>query len=130
MGIKVEAAAYNIIGGRKNNEDNFYLNGVYLKREQMDGGGKVGVQCAQSVQLYAVFDGMGGGEFGEQASCFAASRLKEYQDSCEHIDNSDNLRKFLTETSKGIDRISEENALRSGSCGSTAAILVIGDWWY
>ena len=51
MGIKVEAAAYNIIGGRKNNEDNFYLNGVYLKREQMDGGGKVGVQCAQSVQL-------------------------------------------------------------------------------
>ena len=28
MGIQIEAAAYNIIGRRKNNEDNFYLNGV------------------------------------------------------------------------------------------------------
>lgn len=130
MGIKVEAAAYNIIGGRKNNEDNFYLNGVYLKREQMDGGGKVGVQCAQSVQLYAVFDGMGGGEFGEQASFCAAQKLCEYQLSSEHIDNAENIRNFLTETSKEIDKISTDNNLRSGACGSTAAMLVVGDWWY
>ena len=54
MGIRVEAAAYNAIGGRKNNEDNFYLNGIFLKREQMDRGGKVSVQNAQPVQVYAV----------------------------------------------------------------------------
>ncbi len=130
MGIRIDAAAYNIIGGRKNNEDNFYLNGVFLKREQMDGGGKVSVQSTQSAQVYAVFDGMGGGEFGEQASFYAASSLKGYQDSSEHIDNSENLRRFLTDTSKGIDQISADNHLRSGSCGSTAAILIIGDWWY
>ena len=130
MGIKVEAAAYSSIGDRKNNEDNFYLNGIFLKREQMDRGGKVSLCNEKPIQVYAVFDGMGGGEFGEYASYYAASCLKQYQDGSEHLDHSENLRAFLTETSRGIDRISTEHGLRSGSCGSTAAILIIGDWWY
>ena len=80
--------------------------------------------------MYAVFDGMGGGEFGEQASFCAAQKLCEYQLSSEHIDNAENIRNFLTETSKEIDKISTDNNLRSGACGSTAAMLVVGDWWY
>lgn len=130
MGIRIEAAAYSTIGGRKNNEDNFYLNGPYLKQEQMDQGGKVSAEVAKPLQVYAVFDGMGGGDFGEYASSFAASELKKYQESSDHVDNADNLRRFLTETSQGIDRISREHGLRSGSCGSTAAMLIVGDWWY
>jgi len=40
MRYTIEAAVRNHIGKvRKNNEDNFYLNGSYLKREQMDAGG-------------------------------------------------------------------------------------------
>jgi len=130
MGIKIEAAAYSSIGGRKNNEDNFYLNGVFLKREQMDGGGKVSQVNTQSLQVYAVFDGMGGGDFGEYASSFAAGQLKEYHDNSEHVDHAENLRRFLTETSQGIDKISSDHGLRSGACGSTVAMLVVGDWWY
>lgn len=130
MGIKIEAAAYNSIGGRKNNEDNFYLNGPFLRQEQMDQGGKIALESDQPLQVYAVFDGMGGGDFGEYASSYAAGELKKYHESSEHVDNADNLRHFLTETSKGIDKISAEHGLRSGSCGSTAAMLIIGDWWY
>ncbi len=130
MGIKVEAAAYSSIGGRKNNEDNFYLNGLFLKREQMDKGGKVSATNTQPIQVYAVLDGMGGGDFGEYASFYAASQIKEYQNSSEHVDHSENLRSFLTETSIGIDKISEEHGLRSGSCGSTVAMVIVGDWWY
>lgn len=130
MGIKIEAAAYSSIGGRRNNEDNFYLNGAYLQREQMNQGGKIAAKNEQTVQIYAVFDGMGGGDMGEYASFYAAEHLKKYQDESEHVDNSANLRTFLTETSEGINRISEENGLRSGSCGSTAAIVIMGDWWY
>ena len=130
MGIRIEAAAYNSIGGRKNNEDNFYLNGPYLKREQMDQGGKISSVNTQPLQVYAVFDGMGGGDFGEYASSYAASQLKEYQQNSEHVDNTVNLRRFLTETSEGIDQISAEHGLRSGSCGSTVAMVIVGDWWY
>ncbi len=130
MGIKVEAAAYSSIGGRKNNEDNFYLNGVFLKREQMDKGGKASSIHTQPIQVYSVLDGMGGGEFGEYASFYAASRIKEYQTISDHVDNAENLRSFLTDVSKGIDKISLEHGLKSGSCGSTVAMVIIGDWWY
>lgn len=130
MGIQIEAAAYNIIGRRKNNEDNFYLNGVFLPREQMDQGGKKAINCSNPTQIYAVFDGMGGGEYGEFASHYASARLKEYQKTCDHVDNGDNLRTFLNEVSEGIDAESLKNGLRSGACGSTAAMLIVGDWWY
>lgn len=130
MGIKVEAAVYNTIGGRKNNEDNFYLNGVYMKRGQMDMGGQASVISAQPLQLYAVFDGMGGGDFGEDASFYAASRTEKYQKTCNHPDNEQNLRAFLTEVSQGIDSISASHGMKSGSCGSTAAMLYIGNWWF
>lgn len=130
MGIRVEAAAYNSIGRRKNNEDNFYLDGAYLKREQMDRGGKIAIQNTRPMQVYAVFDGMGGGDYGEYASFYAASQLKLYQEKSDHVDHSGNLRAFLTETSRGIDQISIEHGLSSGACGSTAAMLIVGDWWY
>lgn len=130
MGIQIEAAAYNIIGRRKNNEDNFYLNGVYLSREQMDQGGKKAINCSNPTQVYAVFDGMGGGEYGEFASHYASTKLKEYQKNCDHLDNGENLRAFLNDVSEGIDAEAVKNGLRSGACGSTAAMLIIGDWWY
>ena len=130
MKMTIEAAAYNFIGGRKNNEDNFYLNGTLLKRELMDRGGKVSMVCKEPTQIYAVFDGMGGGEYGEDAAYMASARLQEYQEKSEHPDNSDYLRSFLTETSKEIDGISLKNGLKSGACGSTAAILILGDWWF
>lgn len=130
MKITIEAAVYNYIGGRKNNEDNFYLNGTLLKRELMDRGGKVSVNSKEPMQIYAVFDGMGGGEYGEDAAYMGASRLKEYQLKSEHPDNSDYLMNFLTETSKEIDGISLNSGLKSGSCGSTVAILILGDWWF
>lgn len=130
MSIRVEAAAYSSIGGRKNNEDNFYLDGLFVKREQMNQGGKVSLTNTHPLQLYAVFDGMGGGEYGEYASSYAAEQLKKYQSESDHIDNSGNLRGFLTDTSKMIDQFSLEHDLKSGSVGSTAAILVMSDWWY
>jgi len=130
MGIKVESAAYSSIGGRKNNEDNFYLDGIFLPREQMDQGGKIAAMNTQPIQMYAVFDGMGGGDYGEYASFYSASRLHEYQKESDHADHSENIRRFLTDTSKGIDKIAEEQGLSSGACGSTVAMLIIGDWWY
>lgn len=129
MGVKVEAAAYSSIGGRKNNEDNFYLDGIFLKREQMDQGGKVSLLNAHPAQVYAVFDGMGGGDYGEFASACAAEALKRYQAESTSPDDPEALLRFLTETSQQIDRFSLERALQSGACGSTAAILILGDRW-
>ena len=130
MEFRIEAAVCSSIGGRNNNEDNFYLNGVFMEQKQMDKGRKAVCESSQPNQIYAVFDGMGGGDFGEYASFYAASELKKYQDSMGQTDPSEGLHQFLTQTSEGIDKFSADNGLRSGSCGSTAAVVVIGDGWY
>ena len=130
MGIRVDAAACNNIGGRKNNEDNFYLNGVYMKREEMDRGGVVARGCNKPLQMYAVFDGMGGASNGEDAAAYAAQQLCEYQKKNRLPEDSGNLRQFFTEVSEGINGISRAHGLRSGACGSTAAMAVVGDNWF
>lgn len=64
---------------RKNNEDDFFMNGLTL-----DGAagqtGKEGIlkkrECTDAVQLYAVCDGMGGQAAGEEASALGV-RLME-----------------------------------------------------
>jgi protein phosphatase len=76
--LKVEAAVRSHLGCvRRNNEDNFYLNGVYMLPEQRDAGGLFKVFCEDKRQLYAICDGMGGMNKGEEASLRAVSNLGE-----------------------------------------------------
>lgn len=131
MGFMIDAAVCSSIGGRKNNEDNFYFNGAFMERGSMDKGDSLSAQSAKADQIYAVFDGMGGGELGEFASSYAAGQMKQYQqDNAEGPDRPEKLRGFLTETSLGVSRISEENGFRAGACGCTAAIVILGNGWF
>ena len=71
-------SATNVGKVRKNNEDNYYVNGVFkestetLEYSTYDTGVK-------DNNLYAVCDGMGGEEYGERASMLAVSTLRHYQ---------------------------------------------------
>lgn len=75
----IHAAVYCHIGrGRKNNEDNFYLNGFWKPRERAN------QNCLESKSvplpaLFAVLDGMGGEQYGEVASSTAAALLHEHR---------------------------------------------------
>jgi len=72
----IEAAVRTHIGTiRANNEDNFYLNGVTMRIDQLNAGGLFQANSADKLQLYAVCDGMGGLGCGEQASTLAAKNL-------------------------------------------------------
>lgn len=79
MGFKIEAACCCHIGKvRKNNEDNFYFDGKYLDVE--NDGLKVPAYVKTAVKRglsYAVFDGMGGENFGEIASYAAARTMQQ-----------------------------------------------------
>lgn len=61
---------------RKNNEDNFYFNGICLDAEH-DGLEQILTMAATPVQdcRFAVFDGMGGESYGEIASHAAAAHM-------------------------------------------------------
>lgn len=130
MGLRINAAVYSHIGGRKNNEDNFYFNGLYMEREQMDRGGQFQKEYADASQMYAVCDGMGGAEFGEEASLFATRSLKKYQSGSDSLDSPEQLRDVLGRMSAGIDQISFSHGMPSGASGSTIAMLIFQDWYF
>lgn len=130
MGLKVDTAVYCHIGRRANNEDNFYVNGLYMEREQMNKGGRYHKMYTTDLQMYAVCDGMGGAEYGEEASLRAVKALKDYQEKCNQPDHAQNLSRMVAETSENIDEISISKGMPSGSSGSTLAMLVLKDWFY
>ena len=115
---RVQAAVFNNMGNvRRNNEDNFYLNGRYMPLKQMDLGGMFTCEGA-GAQMYAVCDGMGGGEAGEEASCMVVEALDSAVRSG-GIHSVRELVNLLQKTSNSIHR------RHTSLTGSTIAMLVL-----
>ena len=130
MPLKIDAAVYSHIGHRANNEDNFYFNGIFMDRAQMNKGGRLRKVITADLQIYAVCDGMGGAEYGEEASFRSVEALKRFQDNTPHPDNEKTINAMVASLSESVDQFSIEKGLRSGDSGSTLAMLVIKDWFF
>lgn len=103
--------ATNVGRVRNNNEDNFYVNGIYkTDTEQLNKA--VQNTNRDTSNLYAVCDGMGGEEFGEKASLIGVSTLAEYQEK----NFNDVLNEYVEKANKKIcDLINENKGMRSGT---------------
>ncbi|MDO5136668.1 MAG: protein phosphatase 2C domain-containing protein [Eubacteriales bacterium] len=123
--IRVEAAAANNKGRvRGNNEDNFYLNGSLMPREKMDEGAFLNKGCQEKVQLYAVCDGMGGSDSGEEASYEAVRSLASIRQRQELLENQKELTALLRKISDSIYRAAVQ---RSQKSGTTIALVLLND---
>lgn len=60
---------------RNNNEDNFYFNGKFLTANNRDHADTLTSISSENIQIYGVFDGMGGEALGEEASYIAANTI-------------------------------------------------------
>ncbi len=125
MSLKCEAAAYSHIGGRKNNEDNFFMNGIYMQRTMRDHGGKCEAEFGDGTQIYAVCDGMGGAVYGEEASLLAVETLKNYKGLCAQPDNSGNLTKLCSQMDRAINELASVHGAHPGESGTTIAMLIL-----
>ncbi len=113
---------------RLNNEDNLYCNDLILtpeiRNEPFSFSGDCEVPC-----MFAVCDGMGGEEYGEEASLFAVKTLSEHKINM--LNNFNNFKKldkavqdFILDANKKLCGLMIERAVRMGT---TLALAVISE---
>ena len=103
---------------RKNNEDNIYVDGIFrtdLSRDNI----MLKSMRDSGVHTFAVFDGLGGEAFGEQASLIAALGLKAVEDRGTVKD----IATYISAAHQAIIRESERRDARN--MGTTAAAVCI-----
>lgn len=121
--IRIQASAINNKGRvRTNNEDSFYLNGIFMPRERMDNGALLTRDFKENVQLYAVCDGMGGTDSGEDASFCAVSELEKRKDDYQFLAEEQEIKDMLRQIS---DRVYEEAAARGQKSGTTVVMMLV-----
>ena len=123
MAVKLLASACSDKGCvRQNNEDSFCLNGHYLQRDQMDAGGLFKCMVVPDA-LFAVCDGMGGEEAGEEASLLSVQKCAEYLNAKTKMTDRDRITSFLH---SGCEAVYAQAKRRGNHSGATLAMLVAG----
>ena len=121
MGYKIEYYCISHIGKlRKNNQDNFFCNGIYMDAEN-DGTTEIihGIANDSENTIFGVFDGMGGEQKGEMAAYIAVKSMAEHHFS----DNPEIFfEQYCTDANSEICSYTTENALFS--MGTTMATLL------
>ena len=129
--MRIESAAVTHQGNiRENNEDNFFLDGLYKEDTSV---GEAEFRCSREADKFdfAVSDGVGGASYGEVASHIAVTTLGRYHELglggafVEYIDEANDL---------VCQEMSERRANRMGATvamlhieGDTAACCNVGD---
>lgn len=108
---------------RGNNEDNFFFNGDYMLLSDMNEGAVIAHTFTSKHQMFCVFDGMGGGDWGERASSIAAQAMQSVYAMMRKDDISRALQQFALRTNALIlaDRKSQHVEIQ----GTTMAILAL-----
>lgn len=111
---------------RANNEDNIFFIGTYLTAENRDEGMHISGIHENKLLLYGIFDGMGGTEFGEEASLIASTVADEYYSAVADT-GVDNLDEFITNIIQTANRkvCDKMREINSGRMGSTVAFVAL-----
>lgn len=105
---------------RSVNQDNYYCLDAFAPRAcERTNGILSGQTGTESGALFAIFDGMGGEQAGEDASYIAAKTANEFAKG----QNTDFLRRLCQEADQRIAAFAEEHKL--DACGSTAAMIYL-----
>lgn len=122
IGMQLQAACgCNQGKKRNNNEDNFYFDGIYMNSENH------GLPSIEETAIslnddgfFCVFDGMGGGDYGEVASYTASKTTKEFLETGTNINPCD-ITPSLTKMCEVVNQAVYEAGEKLGSTkmGST-----------
>lgn len=123
--MKIDLFATSNVGKvRNNNEDNFFVDGYYRKNYDINNFSYTHIGDTLITKVYAVFDGMGGTQFGEEASGAAAEYLNRYYSAVFEEKMDFNIGMALRKINYGVCKTSRKFATHSGS---TIVLSVIKD---
>lgn len=110
---------------RSNNEDNFYYGGKFLTAENRDDSNTFSVAHSDDIQVFGVFDGMGGEALGEEASFVAAEAVGKCHKNLmsDKADINASICKSVQDANDTICRKIMENGGKR--IGATYSVLVI-----
>ncbi len=109
---KIKCITATYMNCRENNEDNYFVNSIYANMCHRNEKFKKNFKDNKK-NIFAVFDGLGGEEKGEEASFIAAKALKKYKSIEEYYKKTSD--EIYEKISMGTSKVS----------GTTAAILEI-----
>lgn len=107
---------------RSNNEDNFFFNGNYMSLNNMNDGAVIEHSFSSKCQLYGVFDGMGGGDWGERASALAAQSIQSVYLNMKNGDVEKLLNDYALKTNARI--VEDGRAHQVDTQGTTMAVAL------
>lgn len=105
---------------RKKNQDNIYVDGIFridLSSENL----LIRSTRKNGIHTYGVFDGLGGGQYGEQASLMASQMLKQ-------VDDEHDVRRIPAFFPALQSAIKLEVDDEDGYTGTTAAVMMIDNY--
>ncbi len=119
------ACGCNVGKERSNNEDNLYFNGIYLEKINK-GLPEILYQQTTAAEpaVVAVLDGMGGGDYGEDASFTGARTIKTVLEATKTIPNP---AEFLRELCETLNQavVERQQDLQSCCLGTTVAMVYL-----
>lgn len=104
---------------KPNNEDSFVLDRIICQPPANVADQALSTHSTRTLQWYAVFDGIGGGPFGEVASFAAAEALLTYGNSVRWM-FPNGLRRLINQINKAVNEVTVGT---NGGC--TAAIAFV-----
>lgn len=122
----LSAVSIHVGKKRRNNEDNFYYNGIFLDKSNREIPVSFSDKKKDKLQIYAVCDGMGGEAAGEEASFIAVKTLEKYQKMISEIkyhDFNKYIDMYISEANDLICDRRKNNENRR--IGTTLALLCI-----
>ena len=123
--VTINAAAISHIGNiRTNNEDNFFMDGQIMAREQVNKGCRVHTRQTDSFHLFAICDGMGGLEGGERASWIGVTGLRDIYRPIEEQDLRVAVRQYAMKATEAVLADAAKNG-KSQKEGTTMALLYL-----
>lgn len=105
---------------RPNNEDNFFCNGTYKTAVSLSEYTLEDIGNLEELSVFAVFDGMGGMDYGEAASLLLAEKLYDYVAEVSINQACFSGEEVITKMNQSLCR---EMKKRRTTMGSTAVIL-------